>query len=273
MSILVSCPDKYVQAALNPQDWPGSSQNANYTGSSRSHLSGNTSTNNGVTLGENINSGRGGSIYVDSGGFWAQVQTKTSSTFTSKHFVGTTSNAGYVKEGNLIPSDQKSTWLRDVTGFHCEVSSSPPSGGGSENDGCGKVEKIVICAVYADANRYCRIMDMCVKGVKKGEHSYDSTPGSWKKMCYVLKESDANKVINGGWMLWGWVIEMKHRKTCGGSTKQKNCRGSIRYLRPIVSSNATYATAIKEQQLVFHWETTLAHAKDPSAQPMALQHH
>jgi hypothetical protein len=31
---------------------------------------------------------------------------------------------------------------------------------------------------------------------------------------------------------------MRHEKTCGGNTKQKNCTGRIRYLTPLVSSDS-----------------------------------
>ena len=272
MSTLLSLPVSYY-SKISPTSWPGvGSSSAIFTKSSRSHLTGDTNTDNGQKLGETINPSRGGSIYTDSDGFYSWVQTKTSTIFYSKCFIGDL-NGNTIKSGNSISSSTNSTWTQDVIGFHCEVSRAP-HGSGSEGDGCGRVDQFRVAGVYADGNSKVRIMEMTKGGVKKGDYTYDADPGTgWKYFAYALDQSDSLNVVNNKWLLYGWIVEMRHKKTCGGNSKQKNCTGRMRYLRPIISPTGSdgLRDSYTKNQLIFHHDTTLSTAKSNNAKQ--LQHY
>ena len=275
MSTLITLPHKYKSGSKSADSWPGTSTSAKFSNDDRSHLSGSTKTDNSSqkSLGENTNPGGGGSIYTNSSdGFNCTVYTKTTSDFYSKHFIGD-KNGTSISSGSSISVTTKSSWLKDVVGFHCEISAKPKSGSSSESDGMGVVQQFRICAVYADSSKKVRILEMTSGGTKLSSQSYNSSPGSgWKVLSYALSQTDSMKVVNGNWRFYGWVVEMYHKKTGGGGNKYKNCTGRIRYMRPLISSNGSNGlstSSASEHILVYHHDSTLAQALDSSgAKPL-----
>ena len=266
MAVFVTLPNNYRNPSKAPSDWPGVTTSAYFSRHDRNHQSGSTTTDNRnkQTLGETIDPGRSNSLYSSSDGFYANVQTKTSTIFYSQHFIGH-KNGNTIKSGSSINTSTQSTWLQDVIGFHCEISSRP-GGSGDEADGCGRVDQWRIAAVYADPNNKVRIMEMTMGGEKLSSHAYNSHPGSdWKILSYRLDNYDAMTVINNKWLLYGWIIEYTHKKTCGGGLVQKNCSGRTRYMRPLISYNGTLATTYNHNMIVFHWENTLSTVRGSGA--------
>ena len=269
MALFVTLPNSYKSPSKTPSSWPAITTSAIFSHQDRHHQSGDTTTDNQTkqTLGENINSGGSNSLYTSSDGFYSNVQTKTNNIFYSQHFIGH-KNGNTIKSGSSINTSTQSTWLRDVIGFHCEISSRP-GGSGSAADGCGRVDQWRIAAIYADTSNKCRIMEMTKGGVKLSSHAYNSHPGSnWVILSYSLNSSDAATVINNKWLLYGWIVEYTHKKTCGGSTVQKNCSGRTRYMRPLVSNDGILRTTYNENLIVFHWENTLSTVRSSSGAKM-----
>lgn len=211
----------------------------------RSHIIGSFQTTNGTTQSENINAGGAGDIYASPTGFYANVQTKTSTVFSTLHFIGATDglsvSSGKISNltmGTRMSSSIQGQFTRNVVGFWCEVNGSP-TGSGDEADGCGKCKSLRVSAVYIDSDDRIRVMDMCAaSGVTRIlNRSWNSQLSqSWEGMSYSLSPSNSQTVVQGGWMHIGWILNMTHEKTCGGGQKQKNCTGRIRYLTPLVSS-------------------------------------
>ena len=271
MSYLIALPNYYKNPSQSPSDWPGAPTSANFSRADSSHLSGDTNTDNGQKLGETIDCGRSNSLYTNSDGFYANVQTKTSTVFYSKHFIGHR-NGNTISSGSSISTSTQSTWLQDVVGFHCEIGSRP-GGSGDAADGCGRVDQWRIAAVYADGSNKCRIMEMTKGGQKLSSHAYNSYPGTgWKVLSYSLNQNDSLRVVNNKWLLYGWIIEYTHKKTCGGGQKQKNCSGRTRYLRPLISATGYNGlkSSYDHSMLVFHWENTLSTVRGSGAK--MLQH-
>lgn len=267
--VLITLPDGYKNPSLRPSYWPGTETSACFTRHNSEHLSGNTFTDNNSpqTLGENVNCARTGSLYTDSEGFRATVSTKSTSNYYSKHFIGH-DGGNTISSGSTVGSYTQSTWLQNVIGFHCEVSSIP-IGSGSEADNCGVCEQTRICAVYSDSGRQVRILEMTAPGVKLSTQKYNENAGkSWTILAYSLNQTDSMKVVNGNWRLYGWIVEYKHKKICGGNGKTKNCTGRIRYLRPIVSSNGYngLSLSLRDSVIVYNWETTLSNVTTLSPQ-------
>ena len=214
---------------------------AEVSATNRTHIVGNYTSSNGINIGENTNPGGGGNVYTSSSGFSSNVQTKTDNLFYSLHFIG--NNSGLTSGSNITGSSLvgktadasiSGNWTKTVVGFYCQVSDKS-AGSGSEADGCGTATTFRISAVYLDANRRVRIMDMCQGGTKILGHTWNTRPGpTWKDMAYFV--NDRASVINGGWMHLGWTLNFTHYKACGGTTKQKNCTANVRYLTPLVSN-------------------------------------
>lgn len=269
MSSLISLPAYYKNPSLSASSWPGTTTSAKFSDTGRTHL-GSISTDNGQSLGSSINPGSANNLYTHNEGFYSNVQTKTSTVFYSLHFIGH-KNGNSISRGSSISTSTKSTWAQDVIGFHCEVDSKP-GGSGSEADGCGRVDQWRICGVYADSSNKCRIMEMTKGGQKLSSFSYGSYPGvgQWKQLSYCLNQSDSLTVVNNKWLLYGWIIEYRHKKTCGGGQKQKNCSGRTRYLRPIISPTGYNGlkTSYDHNMLINHWETTLSTARGTGAKPL-----
>ena len=273
MGSLISLPNYYKNPNTSPSSWPGTTTSANFSRSNSMHLSGNTTTDNRTqqTLGENVDTGRSNSLYTSSDGLYANVSTKTKNNFYSKHFIGH-QNGNSIRSGSSISTSTQSTWLQDVVGFHCEISSRP-GGSGDAADGCGQVQQWRIAGVYADQNNKCRIMEMTKGGQKLSSHSYNSYPGQdWKVLSYSLNQNDSLTVVNNKWLLYGWIIEYFHYKHCGGGTKTKNCSGRTRYLRPLISATGYdgLKTSYDHSMLVYHWETTLSTARGSGAKMLQV---
>ena len=269
MGTLVSLPNYYKSPDTAPSSWPGVTTSAKFGNEARSHLS-SVDTDNGQRVGSSIDSGSANSLYTHDEGFYSNVQTKTSTVFYSLHFIGHKNNNA-ISKGSLISTDTQSSWAQDVIGFHCEIDSRP-GGSGSEADGCGRVDQWRICAVYADQDNKCRIMEMTTVGSKLSSHAYNSYPGndSWKKLSYSLNQNDSLTVVNNKWLLYGWLIEYRHKKTCGGNTKQKNCSGRTRYMRPIISATGYdgLKTSYDHSMLILRPDTSLSTARGNSAKPL-----
>ena len=209
----------------------------------RTHIVGNYTSSNGINIGENTNPGGGGNVYTSSSGFSSNVQTKTDNLFYSLHFIG--SNSGLTSGSNITGSSLvgktastsiSGNWTKTVVGFYCQVSDKP-TGSGSEADDYGQATTFRISAVYLDANRRVRIMDMCQGGTQILGHTWNTRPGpTWKDMAYFA--NDRASIINGGWMHLGWTLNFTHVKTGGGPPNFKNCTANVRYLTPLVSNSS-----------------------------------
>ena len=57
-------------------------------------------------------------------------------------------------------------------------------------------------------------------------------------------------IIDNNYLHIGWIFNFSHEKSCGGSNKNKNCTGRIRYLSPIVSSDGTLSFGTATRHLV-----------------------
>ena len=88
----------------------------------RSHIVGGYTSSNGHSSSETINPGNvGGNIYTSSNGFQATVQTKSSTTFYSQHFIGDPNigakSGSNITGSSLIGSHATSTqacWMKGV---------------------------------------------------------------------------------------------------------------------------------------------------------------
>lgn len=239
---VIALPDARVpNSGDNPTNWYSSGAGqVNYSRPNRSHIVGSFTSSNGQTQSENVNSGASGEIYK-SGGFLANVQTKTSTTFSTLHYIGPTDgiNLSGLAMGQTFSTSAKALFTRNVVGFRAQVSGAP-TGSGSEGDGCGKCASFRVSAVYMDQNRRLRVMEMCQKGTKIFGQTWNSQlPTNWVSMAYSLVSSDRSIVINNEYLHMGWVLNLTHKKTCGGGTKQKNCTGRMRYLTPLVTSSSS----------------------------------
>jgi hypothetical protein len=256
---------------------PTSSSNVRYWGgdgfpretnkTNRTHIVGSYSSSNGQSSNETINAtNNGGNIYTSSDGFQATVQTKTSTIFYSQHYIGDP-NIGALSGGNitgssLIGSHATSTqasWMRNVKGFVCEVSSTP-IGTGDVADGCGRVESIRISGVFADSQGKVRVYDMCAGGAKITGYTWNTALGSgWQTMSYYVHSNDQLNMS-----LMGWIVQFSHHKYCGGGTKQKNCTGRVRYLTPLVSIGGGLYTSAPDKWQIIHpvrsWSQRNTHA-------------
>ena len=216
---------------------------AEVSATSRTHIEGNYTSSNGINIGENINPGGSGNIYTSSSGFSSNVNTKLISNYFSLHFIG--NNSGLTSGSNITGSSLvgktadasiSGNWTKTVVGFYCQVSDKP-AGSGAEADGYGQATTFRISAVYLDANRRVRIMDMCQGGTQILGHTWNTRPGpTWKDMAYFA--NDRASIINGGWMHLGWTLNFTHVKTGGGPPNFKNCTANVRYLTPLVSNSS-----------------------------------
>lgn len=226
------------------------------TNTERTHVVGSYTSSNGYNSGENTNPSTGGNIYTSSSGFYATVNTSKSNDFYTHSFIGSASNSNY-SSGNLYGSGligsgvyngATSSWTKGVKGFVCEVSNDPPSGGGSANDGCGSVNTFRISGVFVDSNGKIRIYDMTAGGTKVFGHTWNTRPSNgWNKMCYYCNSNDQLSMYH-----LGWIIAFTHKKVCGGGTVQKNCKGAVRYLQPMVAENhgGLYTSATNKWQII-----------------------
>lgn len=250
---IITLPDKQmISSGGSVKDW---SNLVTYHSTTRTHIVGTTESTDGYSFGENINTGTvGGNPYTDSDGFYATVNTSSSSKYYSQHFIG--NNSGLTSSGSIVQpfaDKQVSTsytagHIRNVVGFVCEISSKPTSGSSSENDGCGRAYGFRIAGVYLNTSRKIRIMDLCEGGTKVFGHSWNSSADqNWYGMSYYSKSMST--IIDNNYLHIGWIFNFSHERTCGGGGKQKNCTARIRYLSPIVSSDGTlsFTEAAKHQ--------------------------
>jgi hypothetical protein len=228
------------------------------TNTTRSHVVGSYTSSNGINSGENFNpSDTGGNIYTSSSGFYARVNTSSTSELYTHHFIGANGNSAYNSGGTLqgssligasVYNSAKSSWTKGVKGFVCEVSNDVPKDGSTANDGCGSVNTFRISGVFVDSNGRIRIYDMTAGGTKVFGHTWNTRPSAgWNNMCYYCNSNDQLSMYH-----LGWVIAFTHKKVCGGGSVNKNCIGSVRYLQPMVAENhgGLYTSAVNKWHII-----------------------
>lgn len=224
---------------------PGGSYPTNPTG--RLHISGDWTTSNGYSMGENIDaSSQAGNIYTDSAGWKATVQSKQTSNYYSQHWIadvnvpfksGTTISGGSLI-GATINASTKGSWTKGVDGFICEVCDLP-DGSGSEADGCGKIMSMSISGVFVDGDAKIRVYEMTNGGTRvTGQDHNSELTANWTIMSYYTKSTAPRGLFH-----MGWIISFNHKKTCGGNNAQKNMTGRVRYLQPLISHGGSGSTA------------------------------
>ena len=256
MARLITIPDsRKPSSSIDVKYWtPGGP--GEITNTERTHIQGNYTSSNGINSGENINPPTGGNIYTSSSGFYATVNTSKTNDYYSHHFIGSASNSNYNSGkltgsgliGSNIYNGARSSWTKGVKGFVCEISADPPSGGGSANDSCGTVNTFRISGAFVDSNGRIRIYDMTAGGTKVFGHTWNTRPSAgWQKMCYYVNSNDQLNMYH-----LGWVIAFTHKKVCGGGTVQKNCKGAVRYLQPMVAENhgGLYTSAVNKWHII-----------------------
>lgn len=264
MAELVVVPDQRVPGTSDlPNNWLSHDGTVKWTPDNRSNVTTITDSN-GEASSSSINPGPNGSIYASSSGWSARVASSAEQDYRSNHYFGSTGGLsfGNLNSGQMVSGSNRSCWLRDVTGFFCQVSGAPTinndygSSGDSANDGCGKTKFFRIYGVYIDSNKNTHIYEM-TKGRKVQSSFYtytDWAPSAWTKFGYVLTNSDAEKVIDKKLMLGGWCLGVVHRKDCGGNKVSKNMTARLRYMTPIVTSRADNYS---QQEFGYPWQIAM----------------
>ena len=225
--------------------------------STYNHVAGGYTSSNNISTSENTNCARSGNIYTSSSGFFANVNSSSSNDFYSQHFIGPTSISSYNGSnfsgssliGSTVNNSCSAHWTKNVKGFVCEVAGNPEGAGTSAGDGCGVTQYLRISGVFADSNGRVRVYDMCQGGVKIMGQTWNSqlsTASTWTKMSYYVNSNDQRDMYH-----MGWILNIKHKKICGGGNKQKNMTCRVRYLQPLVSNNgALYFDSTSEHQIL-----------------------
>ena len=208
------------------------------------HVAGSYTSSNSISTSENINCSRSGNIYTSSSGFVANVNSSNSQDWYSQHFVGPTgisswsgsSFTGSSLIGSTVANDCGGHWTKNVKGFVCEVAGYPNGVGTSAGDGCGVIQYLRISGVFADSNGRVRVYDMCQGGAKIMGQTWNSqlsnANNTWTKMSYYVSSNDQLSMYH-----MGWILNIKHKKVCGGGTVNKNMTCRVRYLQPLVTDD------------------------------------
>ena len=235
-------------SSSNVQYWtPGGS--IEYILPTFTRIDGSWTTSNGTGVGATTRGDRGGNAFASSTGFHCTVVTGTNNYFYTNTFIGNPGfgayEGSYINGNNLVGSSvensAQSSWILGVKGFICEVSDIPyPNDGSAASDNCGGCSQWKIAGVFVDTGGRIRVVEMTIAGTKITGHSWNQRPTSrntWYTMSYYC--NNTNDMLS--WYHIGWMIEMEHKRFCGG--KSKNCTGRIRYLQPLVSrdNGALYA--------------------------------
>ena len=242
---IIALPDARKPASnQSPSNWYNANiGSSRFSVTDRHHIIGGLTTTNGIYMDENINAGGSGDIY-SSTGFSATVQTKTSTYFKTLHYIGNPSGISLNNPamGQTFSTSAQANFTKRVCGFWCQINGAPIGNDSSIDDGCGKCQGIRVSGVYMDSNRRLRVIEMCGGGFKLEGATWSSTvtgtKNNWVNMSYSAGVSNSQTIFNNEYLHIGWIIQMRHEKTCGGNTKQKNCTGRIRYLTPLVSSDS-----------------------------------
>lgn len=243
--------------SITVRDWtPGGSVAT--TTEKYNHLSGSYTSSNNIATSENTNCARSGNIYTSSSGWFANVNSSSTNDFFSQHFIGPTGisawNGSVFLGSNLIGStvnaDAGGLWTKNVKGFVCEVAGYPEGAGTSAGDGCGVTQYLRISGVFADSNGRVRVYDMCQGGSKimgqTWNTQFNNTQNTWTKMSYYVNSNDQLNMYH-----MGWVLNIKHKKICGGGSVNKNMTCRVRYLQPLVSNNgALYFDSTSKHQIL-----------------------
>jgi hypothetical protein len=263
MAQLVTLPDQRTPTSSisAPNNWMGHDGTIKWTPDSRSHVSKITSSQGGSESGS-MDVGVNGSIYASSSGFSARVASKQDQDFRTFHYFGNKGglSLGHLNPGQTVSGGNQSCWVRDVTGFFCQVNGAPTidgdygTDGDSANDSCGRTKHFRVYGIYIDSSKKTHIYEY-TKGDKLLREYYTYTeyaPNSWKNFGYKLPKRDAFKVVDQKLMLGGWCVTIVHRKTCGN--KQKNMTGRIRYMTPIINSNPEFYSG---QESGYPWQIVM----------------
>ena len=171
------------------------------------------------------------------------VQTKSSTVFNTLSYIGSVGGISLspFSMGQSFYTNVTANFTKNVVGFWAQINGAP-TGSGDTADGCGRCLSMRVTAVYMDLSGKVRTIEMAQDGFKllgvDWNATLTNTANSWSTLSYSAGVSNSKTIINGEWLHIGWVIHMSHQKTCGGSNKQKNCTGRIRYLTPLVSSQS-----------------------------------
>ena len=231
---------------------PGGSYPTNLT--DRLHISGDWKTSDGYSMGENINATwQGGNIYTDSAGWKASVQSKKDDNYYSQHWIADSGvpfkSGSTISGGSLIGAEisnsTKGSWTKGVDGFICEVCCLP-DGSGDEADKCGKIMSMSLSGVFVDSNAKIRVYEMTNGGTRITGQDHNSTLShDWKTMSYYSKSTATRSLFH-----MGWIISFNHKRTCGGTGKQKNMTGRVRYLQPLISHGGSLSTSAATKQVL-----------------------
>lgn len=264
MAQLIALPDqRKPNNNVSPASWWVHTASIKWTGDSRSNVS--TITAHGSSVSSTTNPGGSGSIYTSSDGFKAKVNSSSTNSFYSMHYFGATGGLSFssLNDNQTASTSNKACFIRDVTGFICEVNGAPTingdfgSSGDSANDNCGVTRNISVYGVYVTPSRKTKILKFTDRGSKVHTSyiNWNSTlTGSWQKFGYVLNSSDASLVVNSKLMLMGWVFRVEHKKTCGGGNKNKNMAFRLRYTIPLISSAGT---SFSLQETGYPWQLVM----------------
>jgi phage anti-repressor protein len=246
MAQLVALPDQRKPSSnTKPNAWFVHNGTFKWTGDSRSEV-GKITTSTGHGFQANHNVGVQGSIYASSKGFSARVNSKNEQDYNTYHYLGMAGGLTLsdLKPGQTASGSNKACYLRDVTGFFCEVNGKPTidgdygGTGDAANDNCGRAKNLRVFGIYIDSNKKTHIYQMTDRGRKVQSNWLDwnkELPNSWVQFGYLLPSSDAQQVIDKKLMLMAWVVAFTHKKVCGN--KAKNMTGRIRYMTPLITSD------------------------------------
>lgn len=201
-------------------------------------------------FGQTIRPGADGNIYNNSNGHKSTRTTKGRDKVWSSHWIGNTDGLSLNSDGNVIGPDLKNavisssyqcSFMRNVVGFICDISSIP-DGSGNGADGSGRCEKWNISANYVNPKGEVKVYNMCEAGEYIAGHKYNSATSNawtWYMMSYRLHTKDREQVVNQDLRHIGWCIQYLHHKYTGGDSKSKYCTGRVRYLQPLVGDAST----------------------------------
>lgn len=243
MAQLIALPDQRAPGTTAPNNWWVHNGSVDWT--QKTHGFVKTITAHGSSVSSTLDPGQSGNIYTSSDGWKVRASSSKSQTWYSMHYFGATAgvNLNSLGDNQNINSGNKSCWLRDVTGFVCQINGAPTLNGdfGSSsdaaNDTCGRTKNVSVYGVYSTTGKKTKIMKFTDRGFKLASvyPAWNSVvSGEWKNFGYGLSSSDASYVINNKLMLMGWVVRVAHEKHCGNKTKNMTFR--LRYMIPLVNS-------------------------------------
>ena len=205
------------------------------------HVAGGYTSSNNISTSENINCARSGNMYTSSG-IKVNVNSSNTQDYFSQHWIGpngvSTWNGSVILGSGLVGSSVSNPsghWTKKVKGFYCEINGQPDGAGTSAGDGCGVVQYVRVSGVFLDSNGRIRIYDMCQGGGKILGHTWNDTvptSNTWTQMSYYVNSNNQLDMYH-----MAWILNVKHKKVCGGGSVNKNMTLKVRYMTPLVSES------------------------------------